>query len=63
MKKMHLSRESGSRSVCRYSARPSRQVKLLKLAEFEKCPVELRCLECEAKRLQNQFIDSADTEV
>lgn len=47
--KAHLLKAGGTRSACRYSSRPSRQVKLLSIQEFADTPVEHRCSECEAK--------------
>lgn len=49
MKKVHLRKAGGTRSACRYSSRPSRQVKLLSVQEFADTPVEFRCSECEDK--------------
>lgn len=51
-KKIHLQTtmadgRNGSRSVCRYSSRPGRWVKLLPLAEFLQAPIEQRCSECQ----------------
>ncbi len=47
--KVHLQRVTGGRSACRYSARPSRNVKALPLQQFATTPVEMRCAECETK--------------
>lgn len=47
--KAHLRKAGGTRSACRYSSRPSRQVKLLSIQEFADTPVEFRCSECEEK--------------
>lgn len=50
-KKIHLELRDGTggRSVCRYTARPSRRVTLLRLAEFLKLDKEAQCAECAAK--------------
>ena len=45
--KIHL-RSSGTRSACRYSARPSRRLRMLSLQEFADQPLALKCAECEA---------------
>lgn len=47
IKKAHLAILSNTRSVCRYSSRPSRQVRVYKIAEFLKVPVNQRCTECD----------------
>jgi len=45
-KRVHLATESGGRSRCRYTSRPSVRAKFVPLAEFLAMPVELRCVEC-----------------
>lgn len=46
--KVHLrTGRSGTRSPCRYSSRPSRQVRLLSIQDFADQPMALRCSECE----------------
>lgn len=45
-KKFHLKNGSGSRSRCRYSARPSRHVLVLSDQDFLALPAEYRCAEC-----------------
>ena len=46
--KTHLARSPGSnRSVCRYSSRPSRRVRLASPNEFAATPVSSRCAECD----------------
>lgn len=46
--KVHLATASGSgnRSRCRYSARPSRRVRILPLAEFRQIETRRQCTEC-----------------
>lgn len=47
-KKIHLAHAPGnSRSVCRYSARPSRRVRLASPNDFAATPVSSRCAECD----------------
>lgn len=48
-KRIHLANESGSRSRCRYSSRPSRRVVIVQLAAFLELPHERRCVECQKK--------------
>jgi hypothetical protein len=48
--KTHLARSPGSnRSVCRYSSRPSRRVRLASPNEFAATPVSSRCAECDRR--------------
>jgi hypothetical protein len=55
-RKAHLARSNGfgGRSVCRYTSRPSRRVKVLTLEEFLAMPAERRCSECETEAQQLQ---------
>lgn len=45
-KRVHLSTESGGRSRCRYTSRPSTRAKFVPLADFVAVPVEMQCVEC-----------------
>lgn len=45
-RRVHLATESGGRSECRYSSRPSRRVLQKPLSEFVTLPTELQCAEC-----------------
>lgn len=48
--KTHLARAPGSnRSVCRYSSRPSRRVRLATPEQFGALPTQSRCAECDAR--------------
>lgn len=49
--KVHLKKsdDSGSRSACRYSARPSRQLWVMSAQDFAGVPTEQRCSECDRK--------------
>ena len=51
MAKIHLAKAAGAggRSVCRYTARPGRQVHLLPLHRFVLLPSDAQCSECSAK--------------
>lgn len=49
MKRIHLASESGGRSRCRYTSRPSTRAKFVPLADFMALPVEMRCIECNKK--------------
>ncbi|NIF40129.1 hypothetical protein F3J14_04275 [Burkholderia sp. Tr-862] len=49
MKRIHLATDSGGRSRCRYTSRPSTRAKFVPLADFMALPVELRCIECDKK--------------
>ncbi len=44
-RKAHLAK-SGTRSVCRHTARPSRRLRVLSLLEFANEPGDSRCSEC-----------------
>ena len=47
--KVHVEKQTGGaggRSVCRYSSRPSRRVRLLAVADFLEQPKETQCSEC-----------------
>lgn len=52
MKKVHALRmigegySPGSRSICRYSSRPSRRVRAVPALDFLQCPDEEQCEEC-----------------
>jgi hypothetical protein len=46
-KRIHLATETGGRSDCRYSSRPSRRVAFVPLEDFLKLPAHMRCKECE----------------
>lgn len=55
-KRVHLSILSNTRSVCRYSSRPSRRVKVYKIKDFLTFPVSARCKECDQYQLErHQF--------
>lgn len=63
MAKIHLAKAAGAggRSVCRYTARPGRQVHLLPLLRFALLPVSVKCFECAAKAAES-LRESADEE-
>ncbi len=67
MAKIHLAKGlgSGGRSVCRYTARPGRQVHLLQLARFILLPRTAQCSECaiKAAELQKANAEPTRTEV
>lgn len=46
MKRIHL--RKGGRSFCRYSARPSTQIRALAFQGFSDAPEATRCVECQA---------------
>ena len=48
-KRVHLATESGGRSRCRYTSRPSVRATFVPLTEFMALPMEVRCVECERK--------------
>lgn len=45
-KRAHLRKPGGTRAVCRYASRPSRNVEGLGLIAFKEVAVALRCVEC-----------------
>jgi hypothetical protein len=46
VKRIHLATESGGRSRCRYTSRPSARATFVPLARFMTLPAEARCSEC-----------------
>lgn len=46
LERVHLQKK-GTRSACRYSARPSRRLRLASMQGFFDTPTELRCVECQ----------------
>lgn len=48
-KRIHLASESGGRSRCRYTSRPSVRAVFLPLAAFLALPVYVRCIECDRR--------------
>lgn len=48
----HLSILGNTRSVCRYSSRPSRHVSAYPIKEFLKFAVARRCKECDQYQLE-----------
>ncbi|WP_176000171.1 hypothetical protein [Burkholderia vietnamiensis] len=49
VRRIHLANDTGGRSRCRYTSRPSVRAKFVPLAEFMALPKEARCVECERK--------------
>lgn len=62
-KKVHLAKGDGfgGRSVCRYTSRPSRRVRLLVYAQFVLVPESLQCSECarEAEKVKATLPEGA----
>lgn len=42
----------GSRAICRYASRPSRNVHALNAVAFSNVPMSLRCTECQKKYVE-----------
>ena len=63
MAKIHLAKGAGfgGRTVCRYTARPGRQVHLLSLAHFVLLPRSAQCSECAAKAAELKKAEAAPT--
>jgi hypothetical protein len=49
VRRIHLANDTGGRSRCRYTSRPSVRATFVPLAEFVRLPQDVRCVECERK--------------
>ncbi|MBN3777026.1 hypothetical protein G3O06_05505 [Burkholderia sp. Ac-20345] len=49
VRRIHVANDTGERSRCRYTSRPSVRATFVPLAEFMALPKEARCVECERK--------------
>ncbi|HGF4014037.1 hypothetical protein [Burkholderia vietnamiensis] len=49
VRRIHLANDTGGRSRCRYTSRPSVRATFVPLADFMTLPQEVRCVECERK--------------
>ncbi len=58
--KVHLQR-NGTRSRCRYSARPSRRLKMLPRDEFAKLPPGMRCIDCDRELRADAALAALET--
>lgn len=51
-KRIHLATETGGRSRCRYTARPSIRAVFVPQEQFIATPEEQRCHDCQAKLIK-----------
>ena len=62
-KRVHLATESGGRSRCRYTSRPSIRALFVPMEQFVATPEAQRCQDCQAKLNKRQDSESQSMDV